>query len=371
MPSLPRRRQARSPPHTHTRTDAPGKMPGNSVAGSAMLHPTLPAHRFCLAPMLDRTDRHCRAVFRQLTRHALLYTEMITTGALLHGDAERHLDFDPIEHPLGIQLGGSDPDAVAKCARLAEQWGYDEVNLNCGCPSDRVQAGRFGACLMKEPGLVADCVASMISAVRIPVTIKCRIGVDDQDDYNALANFVARVSAAGARRFTVHARKAWLHGLSPKENREIPPLDYPAVYRLKAEFPQLEIVLNGGLQELASAAAQLERVDGVMLGRAAYQNPSLLSTVDPLFYGAVPQSWPTIHAQLRNHLVHELACGIPLHRMTRHLLGLHQGLPGARAFRRQLSTRATRDDAGIDVWDAAIAEFLPPSNDTERTGTDP
>ena len=336
-----------------------------------MLHPALPAHRFCIAPMLDRTDRHCRALFRLLTRNALVYTEMVTTGALLHGDAERHLAFDPNEHPVAFQLGGSDPDDLAKCALLAAQRGYDEVNLNCGCPSDRVQAGRFGACLMREPGLVADCVAAMTGAVQIPVTVKCRIGVDDQDDYAALAGFVARVSAAGCRRFVIHARKAWLQGLSPRENREIPPLNYPVVYRLKADFPHLDVVLNGGLNELSKAAAQLDRVDGVMLGRAVYQDPTLLRAVDPILFGAATESWAAIHARLRNHLVEELARGTPLHRMVRHLLGLHQGQPGARAFRRLLSTHATRAGATIDVWDAALARLIPLSQANERTGTDP
>lgn len=320
-------------------------------------NPALPAHRFSLAPMLDRTDRHCRALFRQLTRRALFYTEMITTGALLHGDAERHLAFDPVEHPLALQLGGSEPNDLARCARFAEQRGYDAVNLNCGCPSDRVQAGRFGAGLMKEPALVADCVAAMIAAVRIPVTAKCRIGVDDQDDYPALAGFVSRVAAAGCRHFVIHARKAWLKGLSPKENREIPPLNYPVVHRLKAEFPHLEIVINGGLESLAAAATQLSGLDGVMLGRAAYQNPALLRDVDPLWFGAAPETWATLHARLRQHLVNELVQGTPLHRMTRHLLGLHQGRPGARAFRRLLSEPANRD-GGIEIWDAALDQIV-------------
>jgi len=333
------------------------------VAASA-----LPAHRFCVAPMLDRTDRFCRALFRQLSRHALLYTEMITTGALLRGAAERHLAFDPIEHPLALQLGGSDPDELAICARLAETWDYDEVNLNCGCPSDRVQAGRFGARLMKEPGLVADCVAAMVGAVRIPVTVKCRIGVDNQDDYAALAGFVARVSAAGCRRFVVHARKAWLQGLSPRENREIPPLDHGAVFRLKAEFPELEVVLNGGLDELTAAAALLDQVDGVMLGRAAYRDPALLAGVDPLLFGAPSAPWEILHARLRGILVGELARGTPLRRMTRHLLGLHQGQPGARAFRRHLSAHATHPSATIAVWDAALAHLTPVRDKPRRSG---
>lgn len=307
--------------------------------------------------MLDRTDRHCRGLFRQLTRHALLYTEMVTTGAILHGDAERHLDFSPVEHPLALQLGGSDPDDLARCAKLAEAWGYDEINLNCGCPSDRVQSGRFGACLMKTPELVADCIAAMVAVVGIPVTVKCRIGVDDQEEYPGLAGFVDLVAAAGCRRFVVHARKAWLKGLSPRENREIPPLNYPVVYRLKADFPDLDIIINGGLADLASASAQLERVDGVMLGRAAYQNPDLLCAVDSQLFGDTEPCWTTIHAGLRSYLVTELARGTPLSPMTRHLLGLHQGQPGARAFRRHLSTHAPRASGSIAVWDDAMALF--------------
>lgn len=320
--------------------------------------PALPAHRFAVAPMLDRTDRHCRALFRRLSPHALLYTEMIATGALLHGAAERHLAFDASEHPLAIQLGGSDPDDLARCARLAEHWGYDEVNLNCGCPSDRVQAGRFGACLMKEPELVADCVAAMAGAVRIPVTVKCRIGVDDREGYAALAQFVSRVSAAGCDRFVVHARKAWLQGLSPRQNRELPPLDYPVVHRLKRDFPQLQIVVNGGLADLAAVEAQFAAgVDGVMLGRAAYANPALLPAIEQRLFGGDLPDWAALHAALRAYLARELARGTPLHRMSRHLLGLHLGSPGARAYRHHLSRYATRPGAGIGVWDAALARI--------------
>ncbi|MFZ2209505.1 MAG: tRNA dihydrouridine(20/20a) synthase DusA [Porticoccaceae bacterium] len=315
----------------------------------------VPTHRFCVAPMLDRTDRHCRALFRQLSRHTRLYTEMLTTGALLHGDTDRHLGFDSLEHPLAVQLGGSDPHELAACARLAEQRGYDEINLNCGCPSDRVQSGRFGACLMLDPGLVAACVAAMVDAVAIPVTVKCRIGVDDQDGYEVLAGFVDTVAAAGCDTFVVHARKAWLKGLSPKENREIPPLDYPAVYRLKAEFPHLRIVLNGGIQDLASARLHLQHVDGVMLGRAAYHNPELLTEVDGALFGVARESREIVAQRLRARLVDTLASGIPLHRVTRHLLGLYQGRPGARNFRRHLSTCANQRAAGIEVWDTALA----------------
>lgn len=311
-------------------------------------------HRFCVAPMLDRTDRHCRGLFRQLSRQARLYTEMLTTGALLHGDTDRYLGFDPQEHPVAVQLGGSDPQELAACARLTQQRGYDEINLNCGCPSDRVQSGRFGACLMLDPGLVARCVAAMVDTVAIPVTVKCRIGVDDQDGYDALADFVATVAAAGCDTFVVHARKAWLKGLSPKENREIPPLDYPTVYRLKAEFPHLKIVLNGGIRDLASARIHLAHVDGVMLGREAYDNPGLLAAVDSELFGAAVEHPDLVSQRLRAHLLAGLAGGVPLHRMTRHLLGLYQGRPGARQFRRHLSTHANRPGASIEVWDTAL-----------------
>lgn len=307
--------------------------------------------------MLDRTDRHCRGLFRQLTRRALLYTEMVTTGAILRGDAGRHLDFGPTEHPLALQLGGCDPDELARCAEIAERWGYDEINLNCGCPSDRVQSGRFGACLMNAPELVADCVAAMNAVVGIPVTVKCRIGVDDQEEYPALAGFVDRVATAGCRRFVIHARKAWLQGLSPKENREVPPLNYPVVHQLKADFPDLDIVINGGLTDLASASAQLQWVDGVMLGRAVYQHPDLLCEVDSQLFDDTAPCWTAIYAGLRGYLVAELAQGTPLSRMTRHLLGLHQGQPGARAFRRHLSTHAPRTGSSIAVWDDAIGLF--------------
>ncbi len=305
--------------------------------------------------MLDRTDRHCRGLFRQLSRHTRLYTEMLTTGALLQGDTDRYLGFDPQEHPVAVQLGGSDPHELAACARLAQQRGYDEINLNCGCPSDRVQSGRFGACLMLDPGLVASCVAAMVDAVAIPVTVKCRIGVDDQDGYDALAGFVATVAAAGCDTFVIHARKAWLKGLSPKENREIPPLDYPTVYRLKAGFPHLKIVLNGGIRDLASVPGHLARVDGVMLGREAYENPGLLAAVDRTLFGALAEHPEILAQRLRTYLLAGLGDGVPLHRMTRHLLGLYQGRPGARHFRRHLSIHANQRGAGIEVWDTALA----------------
>lgn len=330
---------------------------------------TMPPYRLCVAPMLDRTDRHCRALFRRLAPHALLYTEMVTTAALLHGDTARHLDFDPSEHPVALQLGGSDPTALAQCAQLAEEWGYDEINLNCGCPSDRVQAGRFGACLMLDPALVAECVAAMISSVRIPITVKCRIGVDAQDDYGALSRFVTQVADAGCQRFAVHARKAWLKGLSPRQNREIPPLHPERIYRLKRDFPQLKIILNGGLQAAEALPTLIAQgLDGVMIGRAAYANPGLLRLADQLLFDAPASGWEDIHRALRAYLTTGLAAGTPLHRMTRHLLGLHQGQPGARAFRRHLSQHATRPGAGIAVWDQALAllqhDCLP------RTATD-
>jgi tRNA-dihydrouridine synthase A len=318
--------------------------------------------------MLDRTDRHCRGLFRQLSRHARLYTEMLTTDALLRGDPDRHLGFDPQEHPLAVQLGGSDPSKLAACARLAERLGYDEVNLNCGCPSDRVRSGRFGACLMLEPELVARCVAAMADAVAIPVTVKCRIGVDDQEDYAALAAFVDRIAAAGCETFIVHARKAWLQGLSPRENREIPPLDYPVVYRLKAEFPRLRIVLNGGIRDLASAQTHLARVDGVMLGREAYANPDLLTAVDSALFGGRSEPPEIIARRLRTHLMQALEDGIPLHRMTRHLLGLYRARPGARGFRRHLSVHANLPGAGIEVWDAALASIGAACGSTPTAG---
>ncbi len=306
--------------------------------------------------MLDWTDRHCRYFYRRLTRHALLYTEMVTTGALLHGDAARHLAFHPDERPLALQLGGSDPAALAACARMAEDWGYDEVNLNVGCPSDRVQNGAFGACLMATPERVADCVAAMRAATALPVTVKHRIGIDDQDSEADLERFVTTVAAAGCRRFIVHARKAWLQGLSPRENRDVPPLDYDRVYRLKAAHPELTIVLNGGLSDLAAAAAQLGRVDGVMLGRAVYHDPWPLAGVDARFFGA-PAPVADRHAAvraLRPYVEAELARGTPLSRITRHLLGLFHGQPGAKRWRRTLTEQARRPGAGWSVIEAAL-----------------
>jgi tRNA-dihydrouridine synthase A len=315
------------------------------------------ANRFCIAPMMEWTDRHCRFFHRLLTRRALIYTEMITTGAVLHGDRARLLAFDPAEHPVALQLGGCDPRALAACARIAADFGYDEVNLNVGCPSDRVQEGRFGACLMAEPALVGECVAAMAASVKVPVTVKCRIGIDDQDPEEALDALTRALAGAGVAALIVHARKAWLEGLSPRENREVPPLDYARVYRLKAAHPGLAIVLNGGVADLAQAAAHLARVDGVMMGRAAYQEPWRLLAVDPLLFGAgAPFLSAKAAAQaLIPYIERELARGTRLHAITRHVLGLFRGVPGARAFRRQLATEAVKPGANASVFRAALA----------------
>ncbi len=318
---------------------------------------SLPPRRFCVAPMLDWTDRHERYLLRLISRHAWLYTEMVTTSALLHGDAERHLRFDDSEHPVSLQLGGSDPAELAACARMGADRGYDEINLNVGCPSDRVQGGQFGACLMAQPERVAECVAAMREAVVLPVTVKHRIGIDDQDEWADLMHFVDTVHAAGCDCFIVHARKAWLQGLSPKENREVPPLRYGLVHRLKQVRPELEIVINGGLTSLDEAEAQLERVNGVMLGRAVYHHPMLLSEVDMRFYGddhGIADEW-TVLARYRDYMLRELERGTALRHMTRHLLGLFHGRPGARQWRRILSTEAPRAGAGIEVFDRALA----------------
>ncbi len=304
--------------------------------------------------MMDWTDSPCRVLHRCLTRHALLYTEMVTAEAVLHGDRARLLGFDPFEHPVALQLGGSDPTRLAQAARIAEDFGYDEVNLNVGCPSDRVQSGRFGACLMREPRLVADCVAAMRAAVSIPVTIKCRIGVDDQEPEQALRALIGACADAGVTIFAVHARKAWLAGLSPKENRDIPPLDYELVYRIKRERPDLTIVVNGGIADLDQAAAHLGHVDGVMLGRAAYQNPALLAHVDARFFGAAPVDLDGAVAAYHEHVARRLKDGARLHPLIKPMLGLYNGRPGARLFRRHLSENAMRDGAGIAVLDEAL-----------------
>lgn len=325
--------------------------------------------RICVAPMMDWTDRHCRYFLRLISKRALLYTEMVTTGAILFGDKDRHLAFDSAEHPVALQLGGADPSDLAECARIGESYGYDEINLNVGCPSDRVQNGRFGACLMGEPDLVAACVAAMANAVQIPVTVKCRIGIDDRDSYEDLRGFVDRVADGGCRTFIVHARKAVLAGLSPKQNRDIPPLRYDYVYRLKAERPDLEIILNGGVPDLDAAAQHLEHVDGVMFGRAAYQNPYMLAGVDNELFGdaRTPPTRFEVLEGLTPYVRGRRAGGVPLQHMARHVLGLFQGQPGARAWRRYLSENAYRRGAGIETLEAA-ASFVRPANEGAATG---
>jgi tRNA-dihydrouridine synthase A len=307
----------------------------------------LPARRVSVAPMMDWTDRHCRVFHRHITRHAWLYTEMVTTGALLHGDVARHLDFSGEEHPVALQLGGSEPGDLAQCAKLGEQWGYDEINLNCGCPSERVQKGAFGACLMAEPVLVADCIKAMRDAVSIDVTVKHRIGIDQAESYDFVRDFVGTIADAGCGTFIVHARNAILKGLSPKENREIPPLRYEFAHQLKRDFPQLEIILNGGLKTLDEIDLHLSHVDGVMLGREAYHNPYWMAAFDARYYddGAAVKSraeileamLPYIRAQLERHGKAGVGGGLKLNSITRHMLGLVAGMPGARAFRQTLS----------------------------------
>jgi tRNA-dihydrouridine synthase A len=317
------------------------------------------SRKFSIAPMMDWTDTHCRVLHRLLTTRALLYTEMVTAEAILHGDKARLLGFDACEHPVALQLGGSEPERLAEAARIAEGFGYDEINLNVGCPSDRVQSGRFGACLMREPALVAKCVAAMRGAVSIPVTVKCRIGVDEQEPEVALSALIRACADAGVTSFAVHARKAWLEGLSPRENRDVPPLDYDLVARVKQENPTLEIILNGGIQTLDEAEAHLSRFDGVMLGRAAYQNPAMLVDIDRRFFGTGPRDLDTAIEGYCDYVERKLAEGIRLHSMTKPMLGLFNGRPGARAFRRHLSEHASRDGAGIAVLREALA-FLNP-----------
>ena len=314
-------------------------------------------YRFSIAPMMEWTDRHCRFFHRLLTRRALLYTEMITTGAVLHGDRARLLAFDRAEHPVALQLGGSDPRQLAQCARIAADLGYDEVNLNVGCPSDRVQEGRFGACLMAEPALVGDCVAAMTGSVKIPVTVKCRIGIDEQDPEEALERLTNAVEQAGVAALIVHARKAWLAGLSPRENRDVPPLDYARVYRLKAAHRGLAVVINGGVLDLDQVRTHLAHLDGVMMGRAAYQEPWRLLEVDPLLFGEPARfASPREAAEaLIPYLERELARGTRLHAITRHVLGLFRGVPGARAFRRHLATEGVKPGADAHTFRAALA----------------
>jgi len=314
-------------------------------------------HRFCVAPMMDWTDRHCRVFHRLMTRRARLYTEMLTTGAIIHGDRRRLLGFDASEHPVALQLGGSDPRDLATSAKIGEDFGYDEINLNVGCPSDRVKDGRFGACLMAEPALVASGVHAMKLAVNVPVTVKCRIGIDDQDPETALDAFARGVIAAGADALIVHARKAWLDGLSPKENRDIPPLDYDRVYRLKASMPDVPIIINGGIASLAEAKTHLARVDGVMLGRAAYQEPWRLLLADPELFGeAAPHAtMKGVFEAMMPYIDRELAHGTRLHSIARHFVGAFHGVAGARAFRRHLAENGVKPGAGVNVLRDAIA----------------
>ena len=317
------------------------------------------ARRFSIAPMMDWTDRHCRFFHRLLTRRALIYTEMLTTGAVLRGDRARLLSFDTFEHPVALQLGGCDPQQLSQAAQVGEDFGYDEINLNVGCPSDRVQEGRFGACLMAEPTLVADCISAMKESVRVPVTVKCRIGIDDQDPEQALFAFATTIKSANVDALIVHARKAWLKGLSPRENRDVPPLDYALVRRLKAAHPEFEIILNGGLASIEQAQKEVEGLDGVMMGRAAYQDPWRLLRVDPEFFGVPAQfnSAGDAIIALMPYIERELAKGARLNSITRHVLGLFQGVPGARAFRRHLATEAIKPRAGTSVLADALAKL--------------
>jgi tRNA-dihydrouridine synthase A len=309
------------------------------------------SHRFCVAPMMEWTDRHCRFFLRLISRRTFLYTEMVTAEAVLYGNRERVLGFSAEEHPVGLQLGGSDPAKLAKAAKIGADYGYDELNLNIGCPSDRVQSGRFGACLMAEPDLVGECLAAMGEAASLPISVKCRIGIDDQDAEAGLDRFIDRVAQAGCRTFVVHARKAWLQGLSPKANRDIPPLDYGRVFRLKQRRPDLEIVLNGGIESFANAANQLPQVDGVMLGRAAYADPYLLAEVDRALFGSeeTPPSRLDVLDRFTPYVERQLAAGARLNQMTRHILGLFHGQPRARAFRRHLAENSHLDGAGLEV----------------------
>jgi tRNA-dihydrouridine synthase A len=307
--------------------------------------------------MMEWTDRPCRSFHRLLTRRALLYTEMLTTGAVLRGDRKRLLQFDAAQHPVALQLGGCEPDALAEAARIGEDFGYDEINLNCGCPSDRVQEGRFGACLMAEPALVAKSVERMKSVVGVPVTVKCRIGIDDQEPAQSLFAFASAVREAGADALVVHARKAWLKGLSPRENRDMPPLDYPLVHRLKQAHPDFEILINGGIASVEQAREELEHVDGAMMGRAAYQEPWRLLAVDPVLFGEAAPFPSVKDAALAfvPSIERELAAGVRLHAITRHMLGLFRAVPGARGFRRHLATEGVRPDAGVNVLIEALA----------------
>ena len=343
-----------SPAAPGTARASVGRSRGAATYNEGMSVSPAPADfRLCVAPMMDWTDRHCRYFHRVLSPHARLYTEMVTSAALVRGGQLRLLEHSRQEHPVALQLGGSDPAELAQAARLGAQAGYDEINLNVGCPSDRVQSGRFGACLMREPALVAECVQAMRGAVDVPVTVKCRIGVDDQDDYADLQRFTETMVAAGVQVLVVHARKAWLKGLSPKENREIPPLDYTRVYRLKREFPGLVVVVNGGITTVEAVQAHLAHVDGVMLGRAAYHDPYLLAQLDAALYGTPLPAREDVLTHLRPYVEAELRRGTALKHISRHLLGLFQGEPGARTFRRVLSEGAHLPDAGWSLLERA------------------
>ena len=324
-------------------------------------------HRFCVAPMMEWTDRHCRYFLRLFSQHTLLYTEMITTGALLHGDAERFLRFNHEEQPVALQVGGSDPKELALAAQMGEQAGYNEINLNAGCPSDRVQRGKIGACLMAEPNLVAECMSAMMEAVSIPVTIKCRTGINDLDSLEHLTGFVETITQAGCHCFIIHARIAVLEGLSPKQNRNVPPLNYERVFAIKKQFPELEIIINGGIRNLEESRGMLDKVDGVMIGREAYQNPGILSRVDGELFGSQdPEiSQQAVLAQFINYASKELDQGTALKHMTRHILGLFQGQPGAKQFRRYLSEHAHKADADILILEAAGKLIQPNSSISE------
>ncbi|AMW35105.1 tRNA dihydrouridine(20/20a) synthase DusA [Haematospirillum jordaniae] len=318
---------------------------------------TWPDLRLSVAPMMDWTDRHDRVFLRGITKYTRLYTEMVVTGAVLYGDKHRFLDFDPQEHPLALQLGGSDPADLARCTKIADQWGYDEINLNVGCPSDRVSSGRFGACLMATPLLVRDCLNAMQEETDKPVTVKHRIGIDQTDSYDELCRFIETVAGGTCRTFIIHARKAWLNGLSPKQNREVPPLRHDVVHRIKKEFPELQIVLNGGLGSIDECRPHLGILDGCMIGRAAYQTPWILSEADSLLTGDAALQRPDriqVLERFTPHIKEHLARGVPLHHMTRHVLGLFHGMHGARTWRRYLSENTSSRDAGLDVWERSI-----------------
>jgi len=312
--------------------------------------------KFCVAPMLDWTDRHCRYFLRLISQHSVLYTEMITTGAILYGDTHRHLQMDPFEHPVALQLGGSNPAALARACVLASQYNYAEINLNCGCPSDRVQNGMFGAVMMKNAQVTADCIAAMQDAVDLPITVKHRIGVDDFDSYEFLCEFVDTIAKTGCDTFLVHARKAWLKGLSPKQNREVPELNYDRVYQLKKDFPHLEIIINGGITSLEQSSEHLKHLDGVMVGREAYTNPYLLASVDQIIYGSENpiKSRKIVAEEFLKYVDNELTKGTKLNAMTRHILGLYHGMSGARQFRRHISENAHKPSATIEVLQTAL-----------------